>query len=77
MIGRLYPPDEGGDGDHDGVKRLKTPLSRVFVATAIALRRFYAEAFTGKRERVNELLVLSLKALWQAVVSLLVHCRPS
>ena len=75
-IFRLYPPGEGGDGD-DGVKRLKARLSRDFVAAAIALRFLYTEALTGKRELVNEVLVISLEELSQAVVSLLAHSLPS
>jgi len=75
-IFRLYPPGEGGDGDEDGVKRLKARLSRDFVATAIALRFLYTEALTGKRELVNEVLVISLEELSQAVVSLLAHSLP-
>ena len=77
MIFRLYPPGEGGDGDDDGVKRLKARLSRDFVATAIALRFLYTEALTGKRELINEVLVISLEELSQAVVSLLAHSLPS
>lgn len=76
-IFRLYPPGEGGDGDDDGVKRLKTRLSRDFVAAAIALRFLYTEALTGKRELINEVLVVSLEELSQAVVSLLAHQLPS
>lgn len=77
LIFRLYPPGEGGDGDDDGVKRLKARLSRDFVATAIAARFLYTEALTGKRELVNEVLVISLEELSQAVVSLLAHSLPS
>ncbi|HMN77071.1 MAG TPA: DUF4194 domain-containing protein [Burkholderiaceae bacterium] len=73
---RLYPPGEGG-GDEEGVKRLKARLSRDFVAAAIALRFLYTEALTGKRELVNEVLVISLEELSQAVVSLLAHQLPS
>lgn len=76
-IFRLYPPGEGGDGDDDGVKRLRARLSRDFVAAAIALRFLYTEALTGKRELVNEVLVISLEDLSQAVVSLLAHSLPS
>jgi hypothetical protein len=76
-IFRLYPPGEGGDGDEEGVKRLKARLSRDFVAAAIALRFLYTEALTGKRELVNEVLVISLEELSQAVVSLLAHQLPS
>ena len=68
---------EGGDGDDDGVKRLKARLSRDFVAAAIALRFLYTEALRGKRELVNEVLVISLEELSQAVVSLLAHSLPS
>lgn len=75
-IFRLYPPGEGGDGD-DGVKRLRARLSRDFVAAAIALRFLYTEALIGKRELVNEVLVISLEELSQAVVSLLAHSLPS
>lgn len=77
LIFRLYPPGEGGDGDEDGVKRLKARLSRDFVAAAIALRFLYTEALTGKRELVNEVLVISLEDVSQAVVSLLAHSLPS
>lgn len=76
-IFRLYPPGEGGDGDEEGVKRLKARLSRDFIAAAIALRFLYTEALTGKRELVNEVLVISLEELSQAVVSLLAHQLPS
>jgi hypothetical protein len=76
-IFRLYPPGEGGDGDDDGVKRLKARLSRDFVASSIALRFLYTEALTGKRELVNEVLVISLEELSQAVVSLLAHSLPA
>ena len=76
-IFRLYPPGEGGAGDEEGVKRLKARLSRDFVAAAIALRFLYTEALTGKRELVNEVLVISLEELSQAVVSLLAHQLPS
>lgn len=80
LIFRLYPPGEGGGGgagDDDGVKRLKARLSRDFVAAAIALRFLYTEALTGKRELVNEVLVISLEELSQAVVSLLAHSLPA
>lgn len=80
MIFRLYPPGEGGGAggdDDDGVKRLKARLSRDFVAAAIALRFLYTEALTGKRELVNEVLVISLEELSQAVVSLLAHSLPA
>lgn len=77
-IFRLYPPgDAGGDEDGDGVKRLKARLSRDFVAAAIALRFLYTEALTGKRELVDEVLVVSLEELSQAVVSLLAHTLPA
>lgn len=76
-IFRLYPPGEGGDGDEDGVKRLKARLSRDFVAAAIALRFLYTEALTGKRELINEVLAISLEELSQSVVSLLAHQLPS
>lgn len=76
MIFRVYPPGEGGDGDDDGVKKLKARLSRDFVAAAIALRFLYTEALTGKRELVDEVLVISLEELSQAVVSLLAHSLP-
>lgn len=75
MIFRVYPPGE--DGDDDGVKKLKARLSRDFVAAAIALRFLYTEALTGKRELVDEVLVISLEELSQAVVSLLAHSLPS
>ncbi len=76
-IFRLYPPGEGCDGDEEGVKRLKARLSRDFVAAAIALRFLYTEALTGKRELINEVLVISLEELSQSVVSLLAHQLPS
>lgn len=76
-IFRLYPPGEGFDGDDDGVKRLKARLSRDYVAAAIALRFLYTEALTGKRELVNEVLVISVEELSQAVVSLLAHTLPA
>ena len=47
------------------------------MATAIALRFLYTEALTGKRELINEVLVISLEELSQAVVSLLAHSLPS
>lgn len=74
---RLYPPGEGGDGDEDGVKRLKARLSRDFVAACIALRFLYTEALTGKREMVNQVLTISLEELSETMVSLLAHQLPS
>lgn len=74
---RLYPPGEGGDGDEDGVKRLKARLSRDFVAAAIALRFLYTEALTGKREMVNQVLTISLEELSETMVSLLAHGLPN
>ena len=59
------------------MKRLKARLSRDFVAAAIALRFLYTEALTGKRELINEVLVISLEELSQSVVSLLAHQLPS
>jgi hypothetical protein len=82
-IFRLYPPgehgvapDEDGDGD-GGVKRLKSRLSRDFVAAVIALRFLYTEALTGRRPLVDERLAISLEELSQAMVSLLAHKLPS
>ena len=74
-IFRLYPPGENDDDD-DGVKRLKTRLSRDFVAAVIALRFLYTEALTGRRPLVDERLAISLEELSQAVVSLLAHKLP-
>lgn len=76
-IFRLYPPGDSGEGDEEGVKRLRARLSRDFVAAAIALRFLYTEALTGKRELVNEVLTISLEELSQAVVSLLAHQLPA
>ena len=78
-IFRLYPPGEhggGGDDDEEGVKRLKSRLSRDFVAAVIALRFLYTEALTGRRALVDERLAISLEELSQAVVSLLAHKLP-
>lgn len=78
-IFRLYPPGEhgsGGDEDEDGVKRLKSRLSRDFVAAVIALRFLYTEALTGRRPLVDERLAISIEELSQAVVSLLAHKLP-
>jgi hypothetical protein len=76
---RLYPPGEGsaGDEDDDGVKRLRSRLSRDFVAAVIALRFLYTEALTGRRPLVDERLAISLEDLSQAVVSLLAHKLPA
>jgi len=75
---RLYPPgDGGGEGDEDGVRRLRARLSRDFVATVIALRFLYTEALTGRRPLVDERLAISLEELSQAVVSLLAHKLPN
>lgn len=77
---RLYPPGEGGTGsddEEDGVKRLKSRLSRDFVAAVIGLRFLYTEALTGRRPLVDERLAISLEELSQAVVSLLAHKLPS
>jgi hypothetical protein len=75
---RLYPPGEGGgEDDEDGVKRLRTRLSRDFVAAVIALRFLYTEALTGRRPLVDERLAISLEDLSQAVVSLLAHRLPA
>jgi len=77
-IFRLYPPGEQGEGeDEDGVKRLKSRLSRDFVAAVIALRFLYTEALTGRRPLVDERLAISLEELSQAVVSLLAHKLPT
>jgi hypothetical protein len=77
-IFRLYPPGEQGSvgDDDDGVKRLKTRLSRDFIAAVIALRFLYTEALTGRRPLVDERLAISLEELSQAVVSLLGHKLP-
>jgi hypothetical protein len=74
---RLYPPGEGGDGDEEGVKRLKARLSRDFIAACVALRFLYTEALTGKREMVNQVLTISLEELSETMVSLLAHQLPS
>jgi hypothetical protein len=76
---RLYPPGEGGagDDDEDGVKRLRSRLSRDFIAAVVALRFLYTEALTGRRPLVDERLAISLEDLSQAVVSLLGHKLPS
>jgi len=79
-IFRLYPPGElqgSGDAEDEGSKRLKSRLSRDFVAAALALRFLYTEALTGKRELVNEALVISLEELSQTVVALLGHTLPA
>ena len=75
-IFRLYPPGEGGDGDEDGVKRLKARLSRDFIAACIALRFLYTEALTGKRPMINQVLTISLEELSETMVSLLAHPLP-
>lgn len=77
---RLYPPGQYGAGaedDEDGVRRLKSRLSRDFVAAVIALRFLYTEALTGRRALVDERLAISLEELSQAVVSLLAHKLPA
>lgn len=75
---RLYPPgDAGGDEEEEGVKRLRSRLSRDFVAAVIALRFLYTEALTGKRPLVDERLAISLEELSQAVVQLLAHKLPA
>jgi hypothetical protein len=77
---RLYPPGEGhagGEEDDEGVKRLRSRLSRDFVAAVIALRFLYTEALTGRRPLVDERLAISLEDLSQAVVSLLGHKLPA
>lgn len=75
---RLYPPGEagGGEDDEDSVKRLRSRLSRDFIAAVIALRFLYTEALTGRRPLVDERLAISLEDLSQAVVSLLAHKLP-
>jgi hypothetical protein len=75
---RLYPPGESGGDDEDegGVKRLRSRLSRDFVAAVIALRFLYTEALTGRRPLVDERLAISLEELSQAVVQLLAHKLP-
>lgn len=76
---RLYPPGDAGAGDEEeeGVKRLRSRLSRDFVAAVIALRFLYTEALTGKRPLVDERLAVSLEELSQAVVQLLAHKLPA
>lgn len=74
---RLYPPGETAEDDEDGVKRLKSRLSRDFVAAVIALRFLYTEALTGRRPLIDERLVISLEELSQAIVSLLAHKLPA
>jgi hypothetical protein len=77
---RLYPPGEsgvGGEEDDEGVKRLRSRLSRDFVAAVIALRFLYTEALTGRRPLVDERLAISLEDLSQAVVQLLAHRLPA
>jgi hypothetical protein len=76
---RLYPPGEAGgdDEEEEGVKRLRSRLSRDFVAAVIALRFLYTEALTGRRALVDERLAISLEELSQAVVQLLAHKLPS
>jgi hypothetical protein len=79
-IFRLYPPGERGTGseeEDDGVKRLKSRLSRDFVAAVIALRFLYTEALTGRRPLVDERLAISLEDLSQTIVSLLAHKLPA
>ena len=77
---RLYPPGEsgvGGEEDEEGVKRLRSRLSRDFIAAVIALRFLYTEALTGRRPLVDERLAISLEDLSQAVVQLLAHRLPA
>lgn len=76
---RLYPPGEagGGDDEDEGVKRLRSRLSRDLVAAVIALRFLYTEALTGRRPLVDERLAISLEELSQAVVQLLAHKLPA
>lgn len=75
---RLYPPGEGGGEDEeDGVRRLRSRLSRDFVAAVIALRFLYTEALTGRRPLVDERLAVSLEELSQSMVSLLAHKLPN
>lgn len=69
-IFRLYPPGDDDD-EEDGVKRLRARLSRDFIAAALALRFLYTEALTGKRELVNQELVISTEELSESIVSLL------
>lgn len=76
-IFRLYPPGEAAEDDDEGVKRLRTRLSRDFVAAVIALRFLYTEALTGRRPLIDERLVIELEELSQAVVSLLAHQLPA
>lgn len=77
---RLYPPGESGavgEDEDGGVKRLRSRLSRDFVAAVIALRFLYTEALTGRRPLVDERLAISLEDLSQAVVQLLAHRLPA
>jgi hypothetical protein len=71
---RLYPPGE--DGEEDGVKRLRARLSHDFIACCIALRFLYTEGLTGKRELIDQELMVTLEELSQTVVSLLGHTLP-
>lgn len=76
-IFRLYPPGEAAEDDDEGVKRLRTRLSRDFIAAVVALRFLYTEALTGRRALIDERLVIELEELSQAVVSLLAHKLPA
>ncbi len=73
-IFRLYPPGE--DGEEEGVKRLRARLSHDFIACCIALRFIYTEGLTGKRELIDQELMVTLEELSQTIVSLLGHTLP-
>jgi len=67
---RLYPPGDDQE-DEDGVRKLRSRLSKDVVAAALGLRFLYTEALTGKRELVDQELAISLEELSQTLVSLL------
>jgi hypothetical protein len=75
MVFRLYPPGEDAE-EEGGVKRLKARLSHDFIACCIALRFLYTEGLTGKRELIDQQVMISLEELSQAVVALLGHTLP-
>lgn len=74
MVFRLYPPGE--EGEEEGVKRLRARLTHDFIACCIALRFLYTDGLTGKRELINQELIVTLEELSQTVVSLLGHTLP-